>query len=295
MNKVKDGFVGQQIIMIPRMIIDVMENSSILSLLHITDIGFFPKASNHYIERNTPINQYVLIYCTNGKGWYTINGRTYTMTANQYIILPADVPHSYGADENNPWTIYWVHFKGKISSKFYNEIQQPIDVRPDINSRISERISLFEEILNTLKAGYSNDNLNYAMALFHHFLGSLIYLQQFREATAAHGTSIDIVDAAIHYMKENMGKHITLDELADYIGYSAPHFSSIFKRRTGHSPMMYFNLLKIQHACTLLDNTDLKINQICFKVGIDDMFYFSRLFSKIMGVSPSEYRNSNKG
>ncbi|MDY4890912.1 MAG: AraC family transcriptional regulator, partial [Prevotella sp.] len=51
-----------------------------------------------------------------------------------------------------------------------------------------------------------------------------------------------------------------------------------------------FNILKIQLACKLLETTDLKINQICAKVGIDDSYYFSRLFTKTIGISPKKYR-----
>lgn len=50
----------------------------------------------------------------------------------------------------------------------------------------------------------------------------------------------------------------------------------------------------MQQACLLLDTTDMKINQICYKIGIEDTYYFSRLFSKIMGMSPREYRKSKK-
>ena len=50
-----------------------------------------------------------------------------------------------------------------------------------------------------------------------------------------------------------------------------------------------------KQACLLLDTTDMKINQICYKIGIEDTYYFSRLFSKIMGMSPREYRKSKKG
>ena len=50
----------------------------------------------------------------------------------------------------------------------------------------------------------------------------------------------------------------------------------------------------MRKACNFLDNTDLKLNQISLKLGIDDPYYFSRLFSHIMGVSPKAYRNRNK-
>jgi AraC-like DNA-binding protein len=96
-------------------------------------------------------------------------------------------------------------------------------------------------------------------------------------------------------MKENIEKHLTLQDIADYLGYSPSYFSMLFKKKTGHSPLAYLNLLKIQQACLLLDTTDMKINQISYKVGIEDAYYFSRFFSKTMGISPKEYRELKKG
>ncbi len=54
----------------------------------------------------------------------------------------------------------------------------------------------------------------------------------------------------------------------------------------------YFNRLKVNRACQLLGTTGLKINQICTMVGIDDSYYFSRVFTKIVGVSPKKYRQT---
>ena len=105
----------------------------------------------------------------------------------------------------------------------------------------------------------------------------------------------NVSELAIHYMKENMEKHLSLQDIADQIGYSPSHFSLLFKKKTGHSPLTYFNLLKIQQSCQLLDTTDMKINQICYKIGIEDTYYFSRLFSKVMGMSPREYKKQKKG
>lgn len=295
MIKLKDGFNGERAIVLPPMIIHIMEKDPLGSMLHITDIGYYPKAEHHFRERKEPINQYVFIYCIDGAGWYRIDGHEYQVSANQYFILPAGSPHAYGSDNVTPWTIYWIHFKGVLAPYYASETPHPIEIRPEIHSRISQRISLFEEIFNTLKAGYNNENLRYVSSIFHYYLGSLHYLQQYRNANISCIDDGNVVEVAIHYMKENMEKHITLQNISDHIGYSPSYFSMLFKNKTGHAPLSYFNLLKIQQACFMLDSTDMKINQICYKIGIEDTYYFSRLFSKIMGVSPREYRKSKKG
>lgn len=282
-------------LVLPKLIVEAMEADPLLSKLHITDIGYFPRALHHCRERRVPINQFVFIYCTDGEGWYRIGEHTHAVMANQYFILPAGVPHAYGASQSAPWTIYWIHFKGDMAVYYAKDALYPMDIRPGSRSRISDRIGLFEEMFAILKSGYSNENLRYVSSLFHYFLGSLRYVKQYRSANGDRHDEADVVEEAIHYMKENMEKRLSLQDMALHTGYSSSHFSALFRQKTGHSPSAYFNLLKVQYACLLLDTTDMRVNQICYKVGMEDMFYFSRLFSKIMGMSPKEYRKSKKG
>ena len=295
MIKLKDGFSGERALVLPQSIIQEMEKDALSSILHITDIGYYPKALHHFRERKEPICQFVFIYCIEGAGWFRCGDQEYTVTANQYFILPAGVTHAYGSDDTNPGTIYWIHFKGKLASYFAGQASRPIEIKPSVQSRISNRNDLFEEIFRTLEMGYSHENLLYACSAFHYYLGSLRYLQQYREAARNESDQNDIVTAAIHYMKENLEKKITLADLATHIGYSPSHFSVLFSKRTGYAPLTYFNQLKIQQACQLLDFTDMKVNQICYKIGIEDTYYFSRLFSKVMGMSPREYKKQKKG
>ncbi len=295
MIKRKDGFSGERALVLPLSIVEEMENDPFSSILHITDIGYYPKAWHHFRERTEPISQFVFIYCIEGKGWYRAGEQEHAVTANQYFILPAGTPHAYGADEHDPWTIYWIHFKGKLASHFARQSLRPVEIKPGIHSRISNRIDLFEEIFRTLEMGYSHENLLYACSIFYHYLGTLRYLQQYRDAARLETEKNDVVTASIHFMRENIEKKLTLQEIASHTGYSPSHFSVLFGKRTGYAPLAYFNLLKIQQACQLLDFTDMKINQVCFKIGIEDSYYFSRLFRKIMGMSPLEYKRMKKG
>lgn len=295
MARIKDGFDGQRALVLPKSVIRYMEKDTYTSMLHITDIGYYPKALYHFRRRDPVIDQNILIYCVEGCGWFEFEQEKFTVNSNEYFILPAGFPHAYGSDPNNPWTIYWLHFKGSIASNFVNQQVKPYQILPEKNSRISERTEFFEEIFHTLEMGYSHKNISYACSVFHHYLGTLRFMQQYRDAGTKAAEKDDAILYAIHYMKENMEKKISLDELSAHVGYSIPHFSTLFKKRTGCSPFTYFNQLKIQHACHLLDFTDMKINQVCYKIGIDDPYYFSRLFSKVMGMSPRDYKQKKKG
>ena len=319
MIKKKDGFLGERAVVLPPMLVEMEEQDLMCKGLFITDIGYYPKAEHHYRVRRQGVNQYVLIYCVDGSGFYVVDGKRYEVKKNQYFVLPIDRPHEYGATKGCHWTIYWVHFRGIAAPVFAEGADIPQTINVTMNSRISDRINIFEEMLTTLHFGEGIEDLRYANSLLVHFLASMRYLGQFRRAKAgaaytqaspselavkdaAHsrqpftsGSSVDIVEQAIHYMRENIENRIAMEDVLRYVGYSQSHFSTVFKNKTGMSTLTYFNRLKVERACYLLKTTDLKINQICYKVGIEDSLYFSRLFSKTMGMSPSEYREKNLG
>lgn len=291
MIRKKEGFQGERSVVLPPLLVELEGRDELCKSLFITDIGYYPKAEHHYRQRTTGIDQYVLIYCVDGSGFYVVDGKRYEVHHNQFFVLPAGIPHEYGATEGQSWTIYWLHFRGEHAHIYAEGADTPQTISVKLTSRISERIGLFEEILNTLQTGEDVEDLRYASSLLHYFLASMRYLKQYRRANG--DTSIDIVEQAIHYMRENIEQHIAMDDVLHYVGYSQSHFTSLFKRKKGMSPLSYLNRLKVEYACKLLQTTDLRVNQICFKVGFEDPLYFSRLFSKVMGMSPIKFRETN--
>lgn len=296
MPKLKEGFTGERSIVLPAMIQRLSESDTFLQQLHITDIGYYPHAMYHYRERPNGVEQYILIYCIKGSGWYSVLGKRHEIKEQQYFIIPQGEPHIYASNNDDPWTIYWIHFTGAMASFFGDNCYMPTSITTAKTSRIADRNNIFEEIFLTLSDNYSLDNLRYASSLLYGFLASFKYIKQFRNYNAQDTrlANNNIVSAAVRFMNENIEKQLTLTQIADYIGYSTSQFSLIFKMKTGHSPLNYFNMLKIQRACKFLETTDLKINQICSKVGIDDSYYFSRLFSKTIGISPKQYRKAKE-
>ena len=256
MIRKKDGFQGEQAVVLPPAIVELEEQDDFCQGLFITDIGYYPKAEHHHRIREKGVGQYVLIYCVDGSGFYVVDGKRHEVKKNQYFILPIGKPHEYGATEGHFWTVYWLHFCGKAAHVFAEGAATPQTINVTMQSRISERINIFDEILTTLHFGDSIEDLRYASSLLSHFLASMRYLGQFRRAKA--GAEKDIVEQAIHYMRENIENRITLAEVLRYVGYSQSHFSTVFKKKTGMSPLSYFNRLKVEHACKLLKTTDLK-------------------------------------
>lgn len=295
--KIKEGFRGQRAIVLPESIVALMQADLRTSDLFITDIGYYPNAEFHFRERNVGISQYVFIYCVNGSGWFEVKGDRKRVQKNQFFILPPDTPHAYSADSKDPWTIYWIHFKGNRAMTLCEpDMRYPNDIDPQADSRIEDRNQLFEEIYSTLEMGYSWENLHYANLCLHYYLASLLYIPLFRNNKKKEGgQSNDPVSLAIHYMRENIEKKIRVEEIAAYLNLSVSYFSAQFRKSTGYAPIAYLNALKIQLACKYLDFSDMKINQLCFKLGFDDAYYFSRIFTKTMGSSPSEYRRRVKG
>lgn len=91
-------------------------------------------------------------------------------------------------------------------------------------------------------------------------------------------------------LQENVENKITLDCLAQEVNMNVNYLCRVFKQDTGRSIVQYMNELKINKAIELLKLPDTRIKEVASQVGIDDPFYFNRVFKKIVGLSPSDFR-----
>ena len=289
----REGFDGQHLIVLPKKIAaDFLTKDPVTRQVYITDIGYYPKARFHYAERPAGISQHIIIYCIEGKGWIEINKKRIEISPSQFIAIPANTPHKYGAGEEEPWTIYWVHFKGEIAAYIIQLIlQNSENYKPNL-SYDENRIKLFETVYSNLEKGYGWDTLRYVNMIFTHFLSSLIYEAKFSDEEQ--GIETGIIAQTIELMQKKINTVLTLKEFARFANLSVSHFSAVFRKNTGYSPIEYFNHLKIQKACQYLTFTNMPIKEMAISLGIEDPYYFSRMFTKLMGISPRQYRKKNK-
>jgi AraC-like DNA-binding protein len=290
MLRKKEGFQGQKAIVIPRKILSNHElKDKLLATLYITDTGYYPKAKFHYRERPRGADQHILIYCVEGKGWVDIQKKKYEISAGNFFIVPAQIAHTYGASETDPWTIYWVHFTGGMSHEIISLFQKQLGGHKGFVHYTDERTRLFNKIYTQLEMGYSSANLQFANMSFWYFLTTFLFEEKHQDTEAR--TKDNLINQSIDFMTKNADQLITVEEISRSVNLSVSHFTALFKKKTGYSPIEYYNHLKIQKACQYLLFTDLRVKEISYKLGINDPYYFSRLFSKVMGMSPNVYRD----
>ena len=286
----REGFLGQKLISLPKSIINIAKNNPITKNFYISDLGHYPRANNHYRRRNKGSSEYILIYCTKGKGEIVLDDVRNIISPNEFFIIPKKIKHEYRADESDPWTIYWFHFSGDLAIELYNRYKIT-DAKNYKNTPFSkEKITFFEKIFNLFDNNNLEDQIEYANLLSLSFISSFIY-QDF-DFKVNKSNNDNIINAIKNFLLDNLDKNFTLDEVASRFNYSKSYLHTKFKSNTGYPIMVYFNLKKTQKACEYLNYTDLSIKEISYKIGFEDPLYFSRIFKNFMGKSPRNYKKS---
>jgi len=290
---IKDGFPGQRQVVLPRPVVsDWLADDPLLGLLP-SDVGFYPKAHAHYVERPDGSPQLVFIHCLEGEGWLQLDGIQWRIQPGQGIAILPGTPHTYGATQDNPWSIYWVHMAGERVARVASMLGVT-NTRPLINPGFDPALPpLFEAMISQVSRGYTPAILLDASLS----LGRLVARLAQDVAKPTNGTlSLSArIDRSIALMEERITDHIKVADLADHANMSPSHFAAVFKKKTGFSVLDYFLRLKIQRAGTLLDSTSQPIKIIASQLGFDDPLYFSRCFRRVHNCSPSEYRAIPKG
>ncbi|MBN9396937.1 MAG: substrate-binding domain-containing protein [Candidatus Melainabacteria bacterium] len=103
-----------------------------------------------------------------------------------------------------------------------------------------------------------------------------------------------LVRRAIAYIHANFAQPITRELLAQYLSVNENYLSTCFQQETGISPLTFLNRFRIKKACELLEQPDQTVTEVALAVGFSDIGYFSRVFQREVGKSPSAYRRSHR-
>jgi AraC-like DNA-binding protein len=288
-----DGFEHEQLFVIPEIFLAGLSKNPLSQYLEVTDIGHFPRAKYHFRQRPEGCETAILMYCSSGSGYYRINnGEVQILSSKQLIVIPANTPHEYGASEDKPWSIYWVHVKGSFVTAYYDMIScyMPLTVTDVFGELIR---NIFDQCFTILKTPYQAEEYFYLCQTIATVL-ALIPCEGKQSVTQFTANGNRGINKAITFIQDHIHDAITLEQLINVSGLSTSHLNYLFKKSTGHAPIDYFLRTKIQAACRDLSFSNLPNKDIAAAYGIEDPYYFSRLFKKITGLSPQQYRIRTK-
>lgn len=284
-----EGFRGQKLIRIPADLERSFSEGGMSRQLYLTDIGFYPPVDNHRVARGAALESQVLIYCVSGEGWCEYNNRRQLLKRQSFVVLPAGEVHAYGNREKNSWEIYWVHFKGEQARAMAERLCcGKFGVGIPLSPR-RELLQLFQQMIADLELEASREAYAFANTRLWHLLGDMVYRRRFDL-----GGEGKAIERSLEIMKARVEETLTLGELTAELGLSSTYFCRLFKQRMDQAPIDYFIRLKIQRACQYLDFSDIAVQEVATVLGYDDPYYFSRVFKRIMGVSPLRYRKGNQ-
>ena len=239
------------------------------------------------------IREYYLIhFILSGQGIFQYKNKKYSLKAGQgFLICPSQITY-YQADAADPWHYVWLGFRGRQAEAMLRQSSlglenQIIDFDSDMYSgRIEACIKNLSEVF-PWKTGRN-----------YHLLGSLYQIfAALHEFNAAGQPAVEQLTGADYYIRQalefmqmNYSRKISICEMAKQIGLDRSYFGTLFRQQVGTSPQQYLLNLRMEKACAMLKINDLPVAAVARSVGYNDPLLFSRMFSKVIGSSPSDYR-----
>ena len=232
---------------------------------------------------------YQLLYIVSGKGHFYFHGEDRVVYAGRMVLIQPRQEQRYEYFGEDKPEVYWVHFTGSDVKNILRSYNIPMD-DPIFYSGASSTYSyLFKEMIHELqncKIGYEDLLAMYLRQIF------LLVQRTRQEERPTVSTYIqEEMEFARRYFNEHYNEPISIQEYAESRNMSVCYFQRNFKQIVKHTPMQYLLTIRVNNAASLLETTDYSMAEIAAIVGYEDPLYFSRLFRKIKGVSPRDYRN----
>lgn len=262
---------------------------STASPLLITAVGHYRVYSKARVKttRQNGRGDYQLIYVAEGKMLLVLNGKEQILQKGNMVLFRPGEQQNYTLYAKDKPETYWVHFTGNNVNRIleYYNIQSGENVF--FTGASANYAWIFNQMINELKLKRTDFSDMLTLQLRQLFL--FIHRNRQEELNMS-PTIFDEVENAVQYFNKNYYLPIEIEDYAKEHHITTSYLIRNFKKIVHVSPMQYIVSLRIESAQKQLDSTDSSIAQIAESVGYDDPQYFSRLFSRHVGISPREYR-----
>ena len=207
------------------------------------------------------------------------------------IVGEPKEPQVYYYYAKDKTEVYWVHFTGWKVEQYLDSYELPKKENVFFTGVSPDYPWIYNQIIRELQVQRVNYEDVIKLFMHHIFLTISRYI---KEGKQAKNETISDIERAVHYFNENYNKPISIEQYAQEHLMSVNWFIHSFKEVMNVPPMQYIVSLRIAAAKGYLENSDKNINEISNIVGYENALYFSRLFKKHTGMTPSEYKKKNK-
>ena len=227
-------------------------------------------------------DHYLLHYVVSGCGVYTVEGRAYPVSAGQVFLAWPNTVLSYTADERDPWEYYWLGFSGAEAALLLSHTGlQP--GRPVMSIGFGRSFQQYvTAIYDARGSGLKNRTqmLGYAYLL----------LARLLDTGETGGESAGVAARAAEFLDNNYAEQLSSDDIAAAAGVSRSWLYRLFMQEYGVSPAAYLREKRLAHARQLLQSSGLHVAEIARSVGYPDPLYFTKVFTRRFGCTPTAFR-----
>ena len=245
------------------------------------------------VDRKQGMSGFIINMTVKGRGKIFDGDDAFFCNPGDLLLFPPDATHYYGRAPDSPdWYHRWVYFRPRAYwahwLKWRNQVNKVGRLTLTDKALITEFDELFQQIEQTYKAGRrSSEEL--AINLLERLL-----IRCFEETPENRVKPVDQrIEEACQYLSKNLAEEINLEKMAKHVCLSPSRLAHLFREQMGVNIVRWREDQRMILAKHLLQSTCLPIAKIASMVGYDDQMYFSRVFRKRVGASPSEFRKNS--
>ena len=245
------------------------------------------QAIHQHTSTRTNLTSFLCFVVLSGTGSLTYEGMTYPLSAGDCVFIDCRKAYSHSTSDDL-WSLQWCHFYAPSLPAVYEKYKER-GGRPVFHP---DDLTPFRLLLTDLYNLASSSDYIRDMRI-NEKLGSLLTLLM---EQSWHPESVTVsrkrmeLAAVKEYLDEHFTEKIMLEELAEKFFINKFYLSKIFKETYGTTVNNYLISKRITRAKQLLRFTDMTVDEIGVAAGMGDANYFSRMFRKVEGISPREYR-----
>lgn len=256
------------------------------SLLHLQEIGKLQAKRIHRSSRRN-LASYLFFMVLSGSGKLGYDSTEYTLSPGDCVFIDCRKPY-YHETAEDLWELKWIHFYGPNLTNIYDKYMERGGSpcfhpdSPDKFMTIWDKTYRTADSSDYIRDMRINETLNTLL--------TLLMEESWHPEYHRNGSKKQNLLEIKNYLDEKYLEKITLEGLSEKFYINKFYLTRVFKEQFGISIISYILQIRITHAKQLLRFTDKTIETIGIESGIGPLNYFSRMFKKVEGITPSEYR-----